>query len=166
MTSCFGGLKFLPREYINLFFFSYFSVRIRFVVKKYCSCGHAVDSPVDGVQSLSGCFPLLYHDCRPISEFRGHGTKELLRENMTPSLKTQSTRKPVCRVYPDRWGGIKRRAILPRLHNFVLIITLAVLYCTLYRIHIQYGVLLEISMRANMRVAPMSKASPIHATLL
>ena len=33
-------------------FISYFSIRIRFVVRKYCNCGHAVDPPVDGVKSL------------------------------------------------------------------------------------------------------------------
>jgi hypothetical protein len=68
-------------------FFSYFSVRIRFVVLKYRSCCHAVDPPVDGVKSLWGCSPLLYHDYRPVFEFRGHGTKVLSRKNTAPSFE-------------------------------------------------------------------------------
>jgi hypothetical protein len=61
-------------------------------------------------------------------------------------LKTQSIRKPACRVYPDKGGGTKRQAILRRLHNVILTGTLAVLCCILYRIHMKWNVLLEISM--------------------
>jgi hypothetical protein len=70
-----------------LLFFSYFSIRIQFVVRKYRSRGHAVDPPVDGVKSLWECSPLLYHDYQPVFEFRAHGTKVLLRKNMTPSFE-------------------------------------------------------------------------------
>jgi hypothetical protein len=68
-------------------FFSHFPTTIRLAVRKYYSCGHAVDHPVDGVESHFGCSPLPNHDYRPISKFRGYSTRVLARENMTLSFE-------------------------------------------------------------------------------
>ena len=64
MNPLFRGLKFLPRENIKVMvsmplFFSCFSTRIRFAVRKYSGCDYAVDRPVDGVESRFRCSPLL-----------------------------------------------------------------------------------------------------------
>ena len=48
---------------------------------------HAVDRFVDGVESRFDCSPMLYHDHRPVSEFRRHGTKVGSRKNMTSSFE-------------------------------------------------------------------------------
>ena len=68
-------------------FLSHFPTRIRLAVRKYCSCGRAVDYPVDSIKSRFGCSPLLNHDYRPISKFRGYSTRVLARENMTPTFE-------------------------------------------------------------------------------
>ena len=67
-------------------FFSHFSIRIQFIVRKYYSCSYTIDRPIDRVESHFGCSPLLHCNYRPISEFRGHGTKVLLRRNMALGL--------------------------------------------------------------------------------
>ena len=56
-------------------------------MRKYYSLGYAIDRHVDGVESRFGCSPLLYYDYRPVPEFRGYGTKLLLRKNMTLSFE-------------------------------------------------------------------------------
>jgi hypothetical protein len=56
-------------------------------MRKYHGCGYAVDCPVDGVESRFSYFPLLYHDYRPVYEFRGHGTKALSRDNIALSFE-------------------------------------------------------------------------------
>jgi hypothetical protein len=45
-----------------LLFFSRFSTMIRFAVRKYRGSSHAIDRPVDGVESRFGYSPLLYYD--------------------------------------------------------------------------------------------------------
>jgi hypothetical protein len=76
-------------------FFSYFYIKIRFVVRKHRRCDHAIDRSVDGIESLFSCSPLLPYDYRPVSEFRGHGTKVLLRKNISPSFE-DSEYKETC----------------------------------------------------------------------
>jgi hypothetical protein len=56
-------------------------------VRKYRGLGHAVDHPVDGVESRFSCSPLLYYDYRPVSKFRANPTKILSRKNMFPSFE-------------------------------------------------------------------------------
>jgi hypothetical protein len=112
-------------------FFSYFSIRIRFVGRKYRSCGHAVDPPVDGVKCLWGCSPLLHHDYQPIFEFRGHGTKVLSRKNMAPSFE-DSEQKETCVPNLSGLRGGKNAKRFYRTYNVVLTGTLAVLCCILY----------------------------------
>jgi len=85
-----------------LLFFSRFSTRVRFAAKKYRGPDHAVDPPVDGVESRFSSSPLLYHNYRPVSEFRGHGTKVLLRKNIIPSFEDTGHKETVCRVYPEK----------------------------------------------------------------
>jgi hypothetical protein len=68
-------------------FFSYLSTRIRFTVRKYRGYNHTIDHPVDGVKSRFGYSLLLYYKYRTASEFRGYGTKVLLRKNIIPSFK-------------------------------------------------------------------------------
>jgi hypothetical protein len=68
-------------------FFSCFSTRIRFAVRKYHGCGHAVDRPVDSVDRRFSCSPLLYHGYWPVSEFRYRGTKLLSGKNMAPRFE-------------------------------------------------------------------------------
>lgn len=82
--------------------FSYFYIRIQFAVRKYRGCSYTVDRPVNGVKSHFGYWPLLYYKFGPISHFRGHGSKALLRESIILGLKTQSIRESVCRIYPGK----------------------------------------------------------------
>ncbi len=68
-------------------FFNRFSTRIRLAVRKYRGYGHAIDGPVDGVESRFGYSPLLFHNHQPISEFRAYGTMALLRKNIILRFK-------------------------------------------------------------------------------
>jgi hypothetical protein len=68
-------------------FFSYLSIMIRFVARKYYGCGHTIDYPVDGVESRFGCSPLLYYGYWSVFEFRSHDTKILSRKNMALSFE-------------------------------------------------------------------------------
>lgn len=61
-----------------LLFFSYLSIKIRFVVAKYCGCGHVIDYAVDSVENRFGSPPLLHHGHWPFSDFRRHYMKLLL----------------------------------------------------------------------------------------
>jgi hypothetical protein len=70
-----------------LLFFSHFSTRIRFAVRKYCSLGNTVDRPIDGVESRFSYSPLLYHEYRPVSKFRANSMKVLSRKNIFPSFE-------------------------------------------------------------------------------
>src|SRR5450432_3017515 len=70
-----------------LLFFSYFSIRIRIVVRKLLQFSYTIDCPVNSVESYCSCSPLLCHHYWPFSEFRGHGTKVLSRNNMTLSFE-------------------------------------------------------------------------------
>jgi hypothetical protein len=74
-------------------FFSYFSIRIRFTVRKYRGCGHVVDRPVDGVDRRFSYSPLLYDSYWPASEFRYRSTKLLLRKNVAPMFKDTEHKK-------------------------------------------------------------------------
>jgi hypothetical protein len=87
-------------------FFSHFSTGIRFAVRRYHGFGYAIYHPVDGVKSGLDCNPLLYHDYKPVSEFRGHRTKVLLRKNMTPSFE-DIEHKETYVPYPDKEEGIQ-----------------------------------------------------------
>ena len=111
-------------------FFSRFPTTIRLAVRKYCSCGHAIDRPV----VRFGCSPLLYHDYWPASKFRCHSVKVLSRKKMIASFADLGHRTPrefMC------------------LHNVVSTVALAVLYCTLYRIQKKCGVHVEVSMNGH-----------------
>lgn len=68
-------------------FFSLFSTRIRFAVRKYHGLGPAVDRPIDGVESRFSCSPLPYREYQPVSKFRANSTKVLSRKNMVPSFE-------------------------------------------------------------------------------
>ena len=134
-------------------FFSYFCTNIRFVVRKYRSCGHAVDPPVDGVKSLWGYSPCSIMTIRPSSSFGATARRCYQERIWLQVLETLSIRKPVCRIYPDKRGGQKHQAILPQLYNVVLTGMLAVLCRPLYRIYIKCGVLLEVSMSSHQLAA-------------
>jgi hypothetical protein len=108
----------------------------------------AIDPPVDGVESLCDCSPLLYHDYPPISEFRGPGTKVLSRKNMTPSLEDSEHKKTCVPSLSGQRGRHKTPSDFTaftycRINRHASRI---MLYSTLYRIHITCGVLLEFSM--------------------
>ena len=83
------GVSNLYHIYIKLqlvcycFFYSYFSTRVRLVVRKYYSCGHVINCPVDGVESPS----ILYYNYWPVSKFRDCSTKLLLRKNIALKFK-------------------------------------------------------------------------------
>jgi hypothetical protein len=78
-----------------LLFFSYFSTRIRVIMRKYHGCGYTVDRPIDGVKSRFGGSPLLYYNYQPLSKFRGHGMKVESRKNI--SLRFEDTKhKETC----------------------------------------------------------------------
>ena len=96
-----------------LLFFSSFSVRVRFAVRKYCSLDYAADRPVDSVESRFSCPSLLHHDDRPVSEFRGYRTKVLSRKNMIPSIQDME-RKKTCMLslFGQRGSYTIRRAYL------------------------------------------------------
>ena len=115
-----------------LLFFSYFSTRIRFAMRKYHDYSYAVDRPVDSVESGFSCFPLLYPVYRPVSEFRGHGTKVLSRNNIALSFEDKK-HKETCMpsLSGQRGRYTKRQANLLRLHNAVLRVALVVFYYTL-----------------------------------
>jgi hypothetical protein len=61
-------------------FFSSFSIRIQFIVRKYYSCGKTIHRPVNRVESHFSYSPLLYYNYRPVLKFRGNSTKVLLTE--------------------------------------------------------------------------------------
>ena len=62
-------------------FFSYFSIRIRFIARKYRGLSYTVDRLIYVVESRFSYSPLLYHEYRHVSEFRGYSTKLLSRKN-------------------------------------------------------------------------------------
>ena len=70
-----------------LLFFSYSSTRAWLAVRIILQFDYAIDHPVESVKSCCSYYPLLYHDYRPVSKFRGHGTKVLSRKNITPSFE-------------------------------------------------------------------------------
>jgi hypothetical protein len=92
-----------------LLFFSYFSTRIRFLLRKYHSCGYVIKCPVNGVKSLFGCFPLLYHNYWPVSKFRDYSTKLLSRKNIAPKFKDREYKAI---FMPDLSGQSGRRYTL------------------------------------------------------
>jgi len=116
-------------------------------VRKYRGCGHIVDRPVDSVESRFGYPPLLYHDYRPVSEFRGHGTKALSRKNITPSFEDTEHKETCVPSLSGQRGGTKNAK---RKYRALSTVTLVVLYFTLYRIQMKCGGLLEISMNSHM----------------
>jgi hypothetical protein len=125
-------------------------------VRKYYGFGHAIDRPVDGVESRFSCPPLLYHEYRPIFEFRANGTKVLSRKNMVPSFEDAEHKETCMPSLSGQRGGTQNAKrldkYLSRLYNVVLTVTLTsriTVYYTLYRIHIKCGVLLEISMSSH-----------------
>jgi len=87
-------------------------------MRKYYGCGYVVDRPVDSVESCFSCIPLLYHDYRPISEFRGHGTKVLSRNNLALSFE-DTKHKETCMpsLSGQRGKYTKRQANLLRLQR-------------------------------------------------
>ena len=119
-----------------LLFFSYFSTRARLAVVAITPCSIMTI----GLSLSFGATARRYYQERIWLQV----------------LNTSSTKKPACRVYLDRWGGTKRQANLPHLYNVVLTGTLAVLCCTLYRIHIKCGVLLEIFISSHQLAASCS----------
>ena len=66
--------------------FSCFSIRIRFVVRKYRGYGILSNILSMASKAASAVLPS-HHDYRPVSEFRCYGTKVLSRQNTTPSLE-------------------------------------------------------------------------------
>jgi hypothetical protein len=132
-------------------FVSYLSTRIRFVVRKYRSVGHAVDPSVDGVESRFSCSPLLYHEYRPVSKFRGNSTTVLSRKNMFPSFEDTEHKETCMPSLSGERGEVRKtprriyRAYIISIYSHASCIYLV--YCTLYRIQTNCGVLLEISMK-------------------
>lgn len=61
-------------------FFIHFSTRIQSAVRKYRSCGHAVDRLVDVVESYFSSLPLFYHDYWSISGFRDHSMEDIIKK--------------------------------------------------------------------------------------
>jgi hypothetical protein len=92
-----------------LLFFSYFSTRIRFLLRKYPGCGYVIKCPVNGVKRLFGCFPLLYHNYWPVSKFRDYSTKLLSRKNIAPKFKDTECKTT---FIPDLSGQSGRRYTL------------------------------------------------------
>ena len=90
-------------------------------MRKYHGCSYAIDRPIDSVKSRFSCFLLLCHDYWPVSEFRGHGTKILSRNNLTLSFE-DTKHKETCipSLSGHRGKYTKRQANLLRLHNIVL----------------------------------------------
>jgi hypothetical protein len=85
-------------------FFSSFSIRIQFVVRKYRGCSHAIDRPIDGVDYRFSYSPLLYYSYWPVSEFRYRGTKLLLGKNI--ALRFEDTEhKETCMLSLSRQSG-------------------------------------------------------------
>ena len=70
-----------------LLFFSYFSIRVQFVVRKYYHCGHIINCPINSVESPFGYSPLLYYNYWPVSKFRDRSMKLLSRKNIAPKFK-------------------------------------------------------------------------------
>ena len=68
-------------------FFNCFSIKIRFIVRKYSRYIYIINRFVNGVESCFDYSFLLQHNHRPISGFRGYGTKMLLRKNILLSFK-------------------------------------------------------------------------------
>jgi len=68
-------------------FFSYFSIRVWFIVRKYYNYGYVINCPVDGVESPFGYSPLFYYNYWPVSKFRDCNIKLLLRKNIAPKFK-------------------------------------------------------------------------------
>ncbi len=128
-------------------FFSRFSTWIRFAVRKYRGCGHAVDRPVDGVESRFGCSPLLYHDYRPVSSFRGHDTKVLSEKNISPSFEDTEHKETCVPSLSGQRGGTKN---VKRIYRALFTVTLFVLYCISYRTQMNCGVLLETSISSHV----------------
>jgi hypothetical protein len=157
-TLWFGGLKSPPHKYIKLQSVYYCSLAISLQVldlqlEKILQFGYAVDRPVESVKSCCRYYPLLYHDYRSVSEFRGHGTKVLSRKNLTPSFEHLEHKETCVPSLSGQRGRHKTPSDLPRLYNVVLTGTLAVLYYALYRIHIKCGVLLEFSISSHQLAA-------------
>jgi hypothetical protein len=116
-----------------LLFFSRFSTRIRFGVRKYRGLGHAVDRPVDGVKSRFSCFPPALARVSACLQFRANSTKFLSIKNLVPSFEDPEHKETCMPNLSGQRGRrrTKRQALirdLSRLHNAVLIVTLIVLY--------------------------------------
>jgi hypothetical protein len=92
-----------------LLFFSYLSISIRFVIRKYYGCGHVIDCPVDGVESPVSCSPLLYYNDWPVSKFRDRSTKLLSRKNIAPRFKDIERKET---LMPDLSGQSGRMYII------------------------------------------------------
>jgi hypothetical protein len=92
-----------------LLFFGYFSIRIQFAVRKYCSYSHIIDCPVSGVESPFGYSPLLYYNYWPVSKFRDCSIKLLLRKNIAPKFKDIERKEA---IMPDLSGHSGRRYII------------------------------------------------------
>jgi hypothetical protein len=158
MNPLFWGLKSLPREYIKLW--------------SVCRCSSAVSPQGFGLQrentvvlvmlsivllmaskAASAVSPCSITSISLFPNFGLIARRFYQERTWFQALKTQSTREPACRVYPDKREAHKTPSLdkdLSRLHNVVILITLVVLYYTLYRIHIKCGILLEISISSHM----------------
>jgi hypothetical protein len=113
-------------------FFSRFSTSILVALRKYRGLGHAVDGPVDGVESRFSCSPLLYHECRPVSKFRANSTKILLRKNIVPSFEDTEYKETYTPRLSRQRGAHKKPSLDKDSYNVVSIVTLVVSYYILY----------------------------------
>jgi hypothetical protein len=85
---------------------------IQFLVRKYYGYGHVINCPVDGVKSPYGCSPLLYYNHWPVSKFRDHNTKLLLRKNIVPKFKETERKEIYTRFIQIKWEEVYN---LPRI---------------------------------------------------
>ena len=74
-------------------------------MRKYHGCSYAIDRPIDGVESYFSYFPLLYHDYRPVSEFRDHGIKVLSKNNISLSSEDTKHKETYMPSYEQRSQG-------------------------------------------------------------
>jgi hypothetical protein len=129
-----------------LLFFSYFSTRIRFLIRKYYGCGHVIKCPVNGIKSPLGCSPCSIITIGLSPNFGTIARSSYQEIIQLQSLKIQSVRQPLCRIYPDKVEEVhitpsilnKRRSAYTSLFTITFTVTVnQSYYYILYETHVK-----------------------------
>ena len=88
-----------------LLFFSYFSTRDRLAVRKSRQFGYALNLSVNCDKSCCSCYPLFYHNYRPVPEIRSCGIEFLSISYIASKFEDTEYRK-ICP--PDLFRQSKR----------------------------------------------------------